>query len=320
MSKSERLEIGVSKKKYSLRTIARMLSRSVSTISDELSRNHVNGRYDAAKAHHKAYVRRHAARYQGKKIVHHPALKKEVDARLLDDQSPKNIAGHISRYKKSLPSISKDSIYRYIKSVYGRKIETHRWMRKKRRHTRRTRCTKLPNRRFIGQRPKHINTRKHIGDTEADFIVSGRSGKGILLVVVDRRSRAPFLELIPKVSIAAVHRALARIKQRFPEMHTMTTDNDILWGKHRDAEELLRIKIYFCHPYHSWEKGTVERVNGVVRRDYPKGTNFSRLTRYRIRTLEEKLQRAPLEVLGYLSPAEVLRKYRKRIMENKKHP
>lgn len=302
-----------------MRAIARMLGRSVSTISDELSRNRVDGRYDGAKAHHKAYARRHAARYQGKKIVHHKALKKEVDVRLLDDQSPKNIAGHISRYKKELPSISKDSIYRYIRSVYGRKIETHRWMRKKRKHARRMKYAKLPNRRFIGQRPRHINERCHIGDAEADFIVSGKSGKGILLVVVDRRSRAPFLELIPEVSIRAAYRALSRIKQRFPEMKTATCDNDILWAKYREAEELLHIRIYFCHPYHSWEKGTVERVNGVIRRDYPKGTNWSRVSRYKICRLEEKLQRAPLEILGYLSPADILEKYRKRVARNKKH-
>ncbi len=296
-----------------------MLHRSVSTISEELSRNRVHGRYDAEKAQHKAYVRRHAAKYQGKKIVHNADLKRAVDARLLDDQSPKNIAGHISRHEKHLPSISKDSIYRYIKSVYGRNIETHRWMRKQRKQKRRTKYIKLPYRIFIGQRPKHINTRKHIGDAEADFIVSGKSGRGILLVVADRRSRAPFLELIPNVSIAAVHRALTRIKLRFPELRTMTTDNDILWAKYREAEKLLHITVYFCHPYHSWEKGTVEHVNGVIRRDVPKGTNLSRYSRYRIRRLEEKLQRAPLEVLNYLSPQEVLGKYRNRVASNKKH-
>lgn len=98
LSKSERDEIAILRKKaYSLRDIASALSRSVSTISDELSRNKVKGRYNPKKAHHKAYARRKYARYQGKKIVSNKHLKGYVDEKLYDDQSPAAIAGRLKK-------------------------------------------------------------------------------------------------------------------------------------------------------------------------------------------------------------------------------
>lgn len=237
----------------------------------------------------------------------------------MDDQSPELVAGYIKKYKKNLPSISKNAIYRYIGSVYGRRIETHRILRKQKRRGKRTTVGRLPSRLFIEKRPKRINARMKIGDTEVDFIVSGKTGKGILLVVVDRRSRAPFLEKILPVSIPDVHRGFRHIKKRFPEMKTATCDNDILLAQYKRLEKELGIKIYFCHPYHSWEKGTVENTNGVIRRDIPKGANISRYSKRFIQKLEEKLQRRPMKLLGFTSPKQVLEKYRKRMGRNKKH-
>lgn len=294
------------------------MDRAVSTISDERARNKVNGIYDPRKAHHKAYVRRKYATYQGKKIVRHDALRREVDSRLLDDQSPSAIARRITHREKYLPSLSKNAIYRYIASPYGRRIETHRLMKRRRRWRKRGRKKSLSERTFIDQRPKYINTRNRIRDIEADFILSGRSGKGILLTVADRKSRASFIELILRVTIENVHRAFIRIKERFPEMKTMTTDNDLLFERHKELEKLLYIKIYFCHQYHSWEKGTIENTNGVIRRDIPKGSDISRYSKKFIMKLEEKLNRRPMECLKDRTPQEVLDLYRERVRRNKK--
>ena len=294
------------------------MGRAGSAIWNEMHRNQVNGKYDPEKAHHKAYARRKYAKYQGKKIVHHEDLKKEVDWRLMDDQSPRAVARRITYREKHLPSISKNAIYRYIASVYGRNIETHRFLKKQRRRRRRASTKSLTNRTFIDKRPASINTKKHIGDTEGDFIVSGKTGRGILLTVVDRRSRAPFLERILPVTVPNMRRAFLRIKARFPEMKTMTTDNDILFARHEELAQLLQVKIYFCHPYHSWEKGTVENTNKVIRRDIPKGSDLSRYTKHFIRKLEAKLKRRPMEVLKDKTPQEVLDMYRKKIRKNKK--
>lgn len=298
------------RKKYSFREIAKTLKRSVSSIFDEIKINKVKGRYDPGKAHHKAYVRRKYSKYQGMKIVQNVKLQKFVEEKLYDDQSPPNIAGRIVRHEKQLPSVSKNSIYRYIKSVYGRRVEAYRKKKKARRWKHRAKSKKLADRTFIDQRPEFINKRRRPGDTEADFIESGKAGKGIILVAADRKIRISFLERIIKIKIDNVHRSFEKIKKRFPEMKTITTDNDLLLQKHKELEKLLNVKIYFCHPYHSWEKGTVENTNRHIRRDIPKGSNISKYSPKFIKQLEEKLNRRTMKCLNYLTPSESLNKER----------
>ena len=303
------------KKGYSIRRIAGLIGRSPNTISQELGRNLVKRSYNPKKAQHKAYVRRKYAKYQGMKIVGHNALRKEITARLYDDQSPEAIAGRVRR-SQDMPSISKDAIYRFIASVYGRRIEAYRRRRRRRRGGRRPKVAMLANRVFIEKRPEKINARKNIGDAEADFIVSGKSGKGILLVVVDRKSRVVFIERIIRPNISAVHAAFLAINIRFPEMRTLTMDNDILFAKHESLARILRIRIFFCHPYHSWEKGTVENANKAIRRDIPKGSDISRYGRRFIEALERKLNRRPMKCLNYRTPQEMMDIFRRK---NKKH-
>lgn len=260
-------------KKYSLRAIAGALKRSISTISDELKRNRVKGAYDPTKAQHKAYVRRHEAKYQGMKIVRHGELHAYIDYNLYADQSPEAIAGRIKTKEKRLPSVSKDSIRRYIASVYGRRVEWHRSIQRKKRRWRkkRVKVTQLKDRTFIDHRPKYIHQRSRVGDAEADFIVSGKSGEGIILTLACRKIRVSFLEQILEVTIPRVHAAFQRIKERFPELHSITIDNDVLFQKHKELEKLLEVKIYFCHPYHSWEKGTIEKYQQVYPQGHPQG-------------------------------------------------
>lgn len=257
-------------------------------------------------------MRRRQAKFQGKKIVQNRKLWDYVEEKLLDDQSPANIAKRITKHEKYLPPISKNSIYRFIESPYGRKIEYHRKKRKSRRKRRRLRVPSLKDRTFIDERPHIINTRRRIGDAEADFIVSGKTGKGVILVLACRKSRAPFLERITQVTILNVHLAFQEIQRRFPELKSITTDNDLLLQQHKQLEKLLGVKIYFCHPYHSWEKGTVENINGYIRKDIPKGSDISRYSKRFIHSIETKLQRRILECLDHLTPYEVIGNARKR--------
>ena len=296
------------------------MERSPNTISLEVQRNTMKGQYIPQKAQHKTYVRRKYAHYQGKKIVDHQALKHEIVSRLKDGQRPGNIAQRITKREKHLPSISKDAIYRWLKSPYGRQIET--WLslhRKKKWRRKRGRQKKLEGRNFIERRPHIADIRGRVGDLEFDFIVSGKSGKGILLTVIDRKIRKTFIEKILPVSIKNFERAFLRIKKHFPEMKTATTDNDLLLQHHQRLEKLLRIKIYFCHPYHSWEKGSIEHVNGVIREDIPKSSDISRYSRRFIQKIAEKINRRPMEVLDSFTPDELLAKHRKRKQNMKKH-
>jgi transposase, IS30 family len=248
------------------------------------------------------------------KIVRHKKLQDFVEEHLYDDKSPESVAGRVTKHEKHLPDISKDSIRRYIKSVYGRKIEYHRTQKKKKRRwgKKRQKVTELKDRTFIDKRPKYIQDRKHVGHAEADFLVSGKTGRGIILSLVCRKIRVSFLEQILEVTIANVHKAFQRIKEKFPELKSISTDNDLLLQRHKELEKLLDVKIYFCHPYSSWEKGTIENTNKYVRKDIPKGSDISKYSKQFIKKLEAKPNRRYMKVLNYKTPQEMLDEYRKR--------
>ena len=290
------------------------MNRSPNSIADELRRNKVKGCYDPAKAQHKAYVRRKQAKFQGKKIVEHRALRKFVEKALLEDRSPESIAGRVNHHEKHLPNISADSVERFLKSVHGRKIEAARNKRKqhRKRRRKRPRNKKLTDRTFIDKRPQIISKRERVGDTEADFIVSGRSGQGHVLTVVDRKLRVAFIEKVWPVSIHSMEQAFLKIKKRYPELRTITTDNDLLFVQHKRLGQLLGVTIYFCHPYHSWEKGSIENVNGEIRKNIPKGSDLSRYTSKNFRAIEDTLNERFMDCLNFATPQEKLLKHRQR--------
>jgi len=292
-----------------------VLKRSVSTLSDEVRKNAVQGIYDPVKAHLKAYVRRFHASYRGKKIEARPSLKRFVEQNLLDGQSPEAIAGRLRHREQRMPHVSKNTIYAFLRSPYGKVIGI--LIKKKKRPRRRRKVTQLTDRTFIDKRPQIIGKRLRVGDVEADFIVSGRDGKGVLLVVVDRKLRVVFLALIRRPTVDAVHAAFQNIKQRFPEMRTASIDNDLLFQMHQTLEKLLGISIYFCHPYHSWEKGSVENANKIIRKFIPKGSDLSRYDHDEIQAVEDFLNSRFMKCLKYATPKEMLDQHRRRKRTNK---
>lgn len=301
-------------KKYSLRSIASALKRSVSTISEEIKNGSVDGVYGPKKADHKAYVRRKEAKFQGKKIVSNVALRESVETKLREGRSPESIAGRIKNHEPELSSVSADSIERFLRSVHGRQIEYERNQLKRaqkhKRRAKRQKLVKLSERKFIDERPEDINNRLNVGDAEADFVVSGKGGRGILLTVADRKLRFGFIEQIIDVTINNVHLAFQRIHARYPELRSITTDNDILLQKHKGLEKLLGVPIYFCHPYHSWEKGTVENMNREIRKYIPKGSDISSYSKMYIDDVALKINDRYMDLLDYSTPQEALNAYR----------
>ena len=304
-------------KKYSLRDIARVLKRSVSTISEEISLNSIKGKYDPGKAQHKAYVKRHGASFKSKKIIDCPKLRSFVEGCLLDGQSPQAISGRLKYQEKKLPYVSKNIIYEFLRSPFGQLIGMKLAKLKKPRRGR-GKVKKIVDRVFVDKRPKIIENRSRVGDIEADFIVSGKTGKGIILTATCRKLRVSFLESITDVSIDQVHQSFLKIQERFPELKTITLDNDILFRMHKTLENLLGVRIYFCHPYHSWEKGSVENLNKFIRRYIPKGSNISRYGKSYISWLEKKSNERFLKCLKYATPEEKINSYRERKTRNKK--
>lgn len=215
-----------------------------------------------------------------------------------------------------MPNTSKDTIYRFLRSPYGKIIGLK--LKKKKYAQKRTKVTLLKDRRFIDKRPEIIDQRSRVGDLEADFIVSGKNGKGVLLVAIERKLRATFLEIIHQVTIDEVHNAFVEIQKRFSEMKTLTLDNDILFQMHKTLEKILGIKIYFCHPYHSWEKGSVENVNKFIRKYIPKGSNLANYDKEYIVWLEKKCNERYMKCLKYATPQEKLNEYSKKKSKYKK--
>lgn len=303
-------------KKYSLRNIGHALGHSVSTISTEVKNNSVRGKYVPEKAQLKAYVRRHNASFRGKSVIAVKNLRSFVEKHLLAGQSPAAISGRIKYQEKHLPYVSKDTIYRYLRSPYGKVIGLK--LKKKIRPKRGAKKKQLVDRIFIDKRPKIIEKRIRVGDMEGDFIVSGRNGRGILLVMICRKLRIAFLEIIHDVSIDEVHRSFLKIQRCFPEMKTITLDNDILFKMHKTLSTLLRIKIYFCHPYHSWEKGSVENVNKFIRRYIPKSSDLSLYNKREISLIERRCNKRFMECLNFATPDEMLNQYRKKQKNSQK--
>lgn len=275
----------------------------------------MNEIYQSDKANHKAYVKRYYAKYQGMHIVSNNKIRERINELLYDDISPENVSGRIKKEFKDINGVSGKSIRRYIKSVYGRKIEYYR-SKLKYKNKRKVKLFKLKNRLNISKRSKIINNRQRFGDTEGDFIVSGKAGNGVLLVLLDRKTRYVFIRQILKVNILNVHKAFQYIKKEFKEMKTLTLDNDILFRRHTELSKLLKVKIYFCNPYHSWEKGSVENTNKYIRRYIKKRSDISLYTEEYIQGIQEKLNRRPMKCLEYSTPQELFTKYKKK---NPKH-
>jgi IS30 family transposase len=307
ITKVERKEIAhFLKKEYSVREIARLLGRGCGTISEEISKNSVRGIYDPEKANHKAYARRKYSKYQGMKVAERSELKAYVEAGLREDWSPEEIAGRIKERDTHIPYVSRGAIYKFVRSPYGRVLENHlRYHRKRKRRGRPLSVTKLEGRKFIDERPKIIEKRRRFGDWEGDFIVSGKQGKGVLLVLHERKTRYVLMKKIVGMTIETLHRYIFELTGGVV-MNTLTLDNDIIFRKHEELSRLLNIPVYFCHPYHSWEKGGVEYSNKLIRQYIPKGSDISQYSDESIQTMQDKLNNRPRKCLGYKTPLEAM--------------
>jgi IS30 family transposase len=293
------------------------LGRSVSTVSDEIKRNSVHEIYDPDKANTKSQVRRKAAKYQAKKIVGNADLQQFVDKALLQRQSPEAIAGRLKAgLEPDLPYVSRDTIETYIKSVHGRRIEYQLKVLKagqKQRNKRRRPGIPPPGdtKVYIDDRPAVITNRERVGDLEVDFIVSGKAGSGYALTAADRKLRVGFIRKVLPVTVGDALKALKDIKRQFPELTSITTDNDILWRYHKKLEQAVGVPFYFCDPYSSWQKGSVENYNGQARKYIRKGSDISQYGEVYTQMVETKLNNRYMKVLGYKTPAEALNEYRK---------
>lgn len=298
--------------KHTLGEIAKSLGRSKSAISRELKRNSSSEYklYLSHRAHGRAVQRR-------KKASTRPRLKNSrilsyVTSKLKEGWSPEQIAGRICIDHKGL-SISHEAIYQYIyhpgtegrKDLIGCLRRAHR-KRKTKGVGRKERKTKIPNRIPIDLRPPSVEKRVHYGHWEADSLVS-RQSLVALNSLVERKSRLFMLTKLGRKSADATFKAIVNRLKNLPKKarRTLTLDNGTENAMHEEITSSIGIKCFFTHPYCSWERGTNENLNGLVRWYLPKGTDFSNISDEQIEQIESLINNRPRKCLGFKKPIEV---------------
>ena len=289
--------------------IAREVGRSISTISRELKRNKSSkGLYLATEAAKQAKERKSKA-HQRKRIPDE-FTRKYIEDRIIQDQwTPEQISG---RLKLGYPEhyVSHETIYQYIynkKPELGLHLPRNRYRRLPKNKLRKTKGSKILDRVSIKERPPEIEERKEFGHFEADCVVSSRKGKGALLTMAERVSRYTIIAKLDEKTSFQTNLALSFALSKYPKdlVKSTTYDNGSEFSGHKEVNNVINMASYFCEPYHSWEKGTVENRNGVIRYYFPKGTDFSKITEEQIKYVQDKINNRPMKLLGFKTPKEV---------------
>jgi IS30 family transposase len=295
-------------KKMSIREISRMLGRSPSTISREIKRGiTVNGTYFADSTERQ--IRQRKLNDKRKRKMDNPIIYDYVACRLRNKQSPAIIQKDIERDIGL--KIGKDAIYEYI---YRFKYDE--WFkyltRKKKYNYKKNKGKKkmtIKNKVNISERPEVANQRLEFGHFEADTIFSCSGSKSALLVLVDRLTRKTHIKKLERktASLTSSSIVVALSEYNILHIHSITYDNGCEFAGHEDVNKVLQCKSYFCNAYHSWEKGMVENINGLIRRFLPKGTNFDNITDEQIKKIENWINNRSMKILGWKSPNEIFK-------------
>lgn len=298
LTRAERLEIGILLQRgYSRRSIASVLRRGKSTVSYEVKVGSAKGMYDPLKAHAKARVRKHYRRFQWTKIEEYPALKKHIVAGLKKHWNPDEIAGEMKRNTHPLYA-SKTAIYQWLRSARGQPYCAYLYSKRYRKKPRRERAKKdvIPHRVDISERPCGATNRTRFKHFERDTMVGKKGTGGGLAVGYERKAR---LVLALKVNSMRPreHALVDRIMFGAVEALSITRDN----GLENRYHEQLAISSFFCRPYASWQKGGVENANKMLRRYFPKGTDFSKVSSEEIAHVVSIINHKPRKSLGYRS-------------------
>lgn len=301
-SKDERNEISILLKRgYSHREIGSALRKDHSSISREIKRNSIHGKYDPQKAQHKAYVKRKYSKYQGMKIRENLGLQSYIEEKMKKKWSPEQIAGRLKFENDGKTIISFKGIYKYLYSIYGQKLcqyLTYKRVKRKKRKKTKSKREIIKDRVFIDQRPEEINQRKRFGDFEGDTLGVPKSSKETIVGLIERQSRYLMAQKIPQLKYAM--NAFKKLLAPIPAL-SVTFDNGVENIHHKE----LAIPTYFCHPYSSWEKGSIENAFGLLREYIPKKANLSKYTDEEISAIVEEINNTPRKCLGFKTPKEV---------------
>lgn len=300
----------------SLRKIAATLERSPSSVSREIRRNQAKYRphggsdnkyyYNHWRAHN-LYIRRRREQVRA-------ALKPDTDEwdfivnGLERYWSPAVICGRWHKLNPTKKPLCVSTIYRYVRMGKFPKITVKQHLRRrgKRIQTRNANYNSIQPDRIIPQWPDEIRNRLRIGDWEGDTVYGG-VGKGLLVTLVDRRSRFLRMGLLRSRTAEGTRLVIEKLLRGFP-VKSISLDNGSEFSEFRKLEENLHTLVYFAEPHKPWQRGTNENTNDIVRFFFPKGFDFRTVTDEEIQIVENLINNRPRKCLGWKSPAEFLKK------------
>lgn len=300
LTQSERYQVHALREAgHSFRTIGERLGRAASTICRELHRNGSAAGYVPDRAHSRASYRRQQASARARIS---PSCWPQIEVLLREDHSPQQIAG-------STKLASHERIYQHIAADHRRGGVLYKLLRQ-RKPRRRRRCRpdrrgEIKRRRDITDRSPMVESRERIGDWEIDSMVKANGGE-VLVTMTERRSRLHLIRKATRRTADAVCRAL--IGTLYPIrhlVHSITSDNGKEFADHELVSIICEADFYFAKPYCSWQRGSNENANGLVRQYLPKGTDFATISDAQIADIERRINSRPRKTLGYRTPYQV---------------
>jgi IS30 family transposase len=292
--------------KYTIPEIAQSIEKDAASVRREISRNSIEGYYNAELAQERAEMRRQRASAKIKGWV-----LRYIRRLMRLDHSPKEIAARLGRFHRI--RLTAAAIYRFIWRNYeeggsmwkllrycGARKRLRRYGRGQRAVQRRRR----DQRRSIHDRGARIDNRREYGHWEMDLI-EGKGRKRYLLVLIERKSRYLCAGLLEEKSSPAVARVAKRILKGL-KVRSITTDNGMEFNNDKLIEETLGCPLYFADPYKSWQKGQVEHVNGLLRQYFPKNDSLEGASSRWVKRVVGRINRRLRESLKWLAPDELL--------------
>lgn len=295
------------KQGQSIAEIAAFLKRHRTTIWRELKRNRSpsHGAYEPDRADARCRVRRSQSRRNARITERDYAI---VRRYLALDWSPEQISGTLKKLR--ILSISHETIYRYVWTdmAYGGSLWSHLRQSSKQRRKRYKAYDsrgRLANKRMIGERPAYIDLRKSIGHWEIDT-VHGRGSNHCIVTIVERKSGYLIIGKLKNKSTLELNQRVTKLMDRFPGLFkTITADNGTEFHQYEKIENSTGTKFYFATPHHSWERGTNENTNGLIRQYLPKNSSMFYLTQQECNAIANKINDRPRKRLDFATPKEV---------------
>lgn len=287
--------------------IAKEIGKDPSVVSRELHRNRDlrSNEYKADLAQRK-YIQKQKIKKKQIRFTEH--VQSVIEKLIRDNFSPEQIVGYLQL--KGIESVSHERIYQHIweNKRRGGDLYTHlrtEGKRYRKRGAKKDRRGIVADKISIDERPDVVKNRERFGDFEIDLVI-GKNHKKAILTANDRATGYTRIALLQSKSAEGVKEKVIELLMEWkPLLHTITSDNGKEFATHKEIALALDVDYYYAHPYHSWERGSNENYNGLLRQYYPKKSSFEDITEEQLKDVEDKLNNRPRKRFGFLTPNQV---------------